>query len=42
MEKLAGEMGSRSVDKQAIPPAAADVSGAAARIISNKANYVTS
>ena len=30
------------VDKQSVPPAAADVSGAAARIIANNANYVTS
>ena len=42
MEKLAGEMKIEVVDKQAVPPAAADVSGAAARIIANNANYVTS
>ena len=42
MEKLAGEMKIEVVDKQSIPPAAADVSGAAARIIANEANYVTS
>lgn len=42
MEKLAGEMKIEVVDKQSVPPAAADVSGAAARIIANNANYVTS
>lgn len=42
MERLAGQMQIQIVDKQAIPPAAADVSGAAARIIASGANYVTS
>lgn len=42
MEQIAGKMGISVVDKQAIPPAAADVSGAAARIIASGANYVTS
>jgi branched-chain amino acid transport system substrate-binding protein len=42
MEKLAGSMGVDVADKQAIPPGAADVSGAAARIISKEANYATS
>jgi branched-chain amino acid transport system substrate-binding protein len=42
MEKIAGSAGLEVVDKQAIPPAAADVSGAAARIISKDANYTTS
>lgn len=42
MEQIAGKMGVAVVDKQAIPPAAADVSGAAARIIASGANYVTS
>lgn len=42
MEKIAGEMKIPVVDKQAIPPAAADVSGAASRIIASGANYVTS
>lgn len=42
MEQIAGKMGVAVVDKQAIPPAAADVSGAAARIIASGATYVTS
>lgn len=42
MEKIAGELKIPVVDKQAIPPAAADVSGAASRIIASGANYVTS
>jgi ABC-type branched-subunit amino acid transport system substrate-binding protein len=42
MEKIAGTLGVEVADKQAIPPAAADVSGAAARIISKEANYATS
>jgi len=42
MEKIAGTIGVEVVDKQAIPPGAADVSGAAARIISKEANYATS
>ncbi len=42
MEKLAKELGIEVVDKLAIPPGAADVSGAASRIISKGANYVTS
>ena len=42
MEKIAGTMGIEVGDKQAIPPASADVSGAAARIIANDANYATS
>jgi len=42
MEKIAGNMGVEVADKQAIPPAAADVSGAAARIISKDANYAAS
>jgi ABC-type branched-subunit amino acid transport system substrate-binding protein len=42
MEKLAAQLGVRVVDKQAVPPAAADVSGAAARIVASGANYVTS
>jgi ABC-type branched-subunit amino acid transport system substrate-binding protein len=42
MEKIAGTLGVDVVDKQAIPPAVADVSGAAARIISKEANYATS
>lgn len=42
MENLAAQLGVQVVDKQAIPPAAADVSGAAARIIASGANYVTS
>ena len=42
MEKIAGEMKIPVVDKQAIPPAAADVSGAAARIVASGATYVTS
>ena len=42
MEKIAGTIGVEVADKQAIPPAAADVSGAAARIISKDANYATS
>jgi ABC-type branched-subunit amino acid transport system substrate-binding protein len=42
MEKIAGNIGVEVVDKQAIPPGAADVSGAAARIISKDANYATS
>jgi branched-chain amino acid transport system substrate-binding protein len=42
MEKIAGTMGVEVADKQAIPPAAADVSGAAARIMSKDANYAAS
>jgi branched-chain amino acid transport system substrate-binding protein len=42
MEQLAAKLGLAVVDKQAIPPAAADVSGAAARIVASGANYVTS
>src|SRR5207302_894936 len=42
MEQIAGKPGIAVADKQAIPPAAADVSGAAARIISREANYATS
>jgi len=42
MEQLAGKLNIAVVDKQAIPPAAADVSGAASRIIASGANYVTS
>lgn len=42
MEKIAVELKIPVVDKQAIPPAAADVSGAASRIIASGANYVTS
>src|SRR5262245_20612331 len=42
MERIAGTLGVEVTDKQAIPPAAADVSGAAARIISKDANYATS
>lgn len=42
MEQIAAKMGVSTVDKQAIPPAAADVSGAAARIIASGATYVTS
>jgi len=42
MEQIAGKLGIEVSDKQAIPPASADVSGAAARIISKDANYATS
>jgi branched-chain amino acid transport system substrate-binding protein len=42
MEQIAGKLGIEVGDKQAIPPASADVSGAAARIISKAANYATS
>jgi branched-chain amino acid transport system substrate-binding protein len=42
MEQIAGKLGLEVADKQAIPPASADVSGAAARIISKDANYATS
>ena len=42
MEAIAKKLGIEVVDKQAIPPAAADVSGAAARIIASGATYVTS
>lgn len=42
MEQLAKKMGIEVVDNVAIPPAAADVSGAASRIIARGANYVTS
>jgi branched-chain amino acid transport system substrate-binding protein len=42
MEKLAKGLDMQVVDKQAIPMAAADVSGAAARIVASGANYVTS
>jgi branched-chain amino acid transport system substrate-binding protein len=42
MEQLAGKLGVQIADKQAIPPAAADVSGAASRIVASGANYVTS
>jgi ABC-type branched-subunit amino acid transport system substrate-binding protein len=42
MEKLAHEMKVEVVDKQSVPPGAADVSGAASRIVANGANYATS
>lgn len=42
MEQIAKKMDIAVVDKQAIPLGAADVSGAAARIVSSGANYVTS
>lgn len=42
MEKIAGTIGVEVSDKQAIPPGAADVSGAAARVISKESNYATS
>lgn len=42
MEKIAGDMKIDIVDKQSVPPGAADVSGAASRIIASGANYVTS
>jgi len=42
MERIAKQLGIEVVDKQAIPPAAADVSGAASRIIASGATYVTS
>jgi ABC-type branched-subunit amino acid transport system substrate-binding protein len=42
MEKLAKGLDVQVVDKQAIPMAAADVSGAAARVVASGANYVTS
>jgi branched-chain amino acid transport system substrate-binding protein len=42
MEQLAAKLSVQVVDKQAVPPAAADVSGAAARIVASGANYVTS
>lgn len=42
MEKIAAQMKIEVVDKQSIPPGAADVSGAASRIIAKQANYVTS
>jgi ABC-type branched-subunit amino acid transport system substrate-binding protein len=42
MEQIAKKMDITVVDKQAIPLGAADVSGAAARIVSSGANYVTS
>jgi branched-chain amino acid transport system substrate-binding protein len=42
MEQLAKKLNIEVVDKQAIPPAAADVSGAASRIIASGATYVTS
>lgn len=42
MEALARQMGIEVVDKIAIPPGAADVSGAASRLVSKGANYVTS
>jgi len=42
MEKVAAQLGVQVVDKQSVPPAAADVSGAAARIVASGANYVTS
>jgi branched-chain amino acid transport system substrate-binding protein len=42
MEQIAKKLGIEVVDKQAIPPAAADVSGAASRIIASGATYVTS
>lgn len=42
MEQIARKLGIDVVDKQAIPPASADVSGAAARIIASGATYVTS
>src|SRR5262249_35451459 len=40
--RIAGPVGGEVADKQATPPAAADVSGAAARILSKEANYATS
>jgi len=42
MEQIAKRLNIEVVDKQAIPPAAADVSGAASRIIASGATYVTS
>jgi ABC-type branched-subunit amino acid transport system substrate-binding protein len=42
MEQIAKKLNIEVVDKQAIPPAAADVSGAAARIVASGATYVTS
>jgi len=42
MEQLAKKLGIAVVDKQALPLGAADVSGAAQRIIASGANYVTS
>lgn len=42
MEKIAKSMNIDVVDKQAIPLGAADVSGAASRIVASGANYVTS
>lgn len=42
MEKIAKQIGVQVVDKQALPLAAADVSGAASRIVASGANYVTS
>jgi len=42
MEVLAKKLGIEIADKQALPLAAADVSGAAARIIASGATYVTS
>lgn len=42
MEKLAKELGIEVVDKIAIPPGTADVSGAAARLKEKGATYVTS
>jgi branched-chain amino acid transport system substrate-binding protein len=42
MEKIAGDMKIDIVDKQSVPPGAADVSGAASRVIASGANYVTS
>lgn len=42
MEALAKKIGIAIVDKQALPLGAADVSGAAQRIIASGANYVTS
>lgn len=42
MEQVAGKLGIEVSDKQAIPPAVADVSGAAARAISKESNYAAS
>lgn len=42
MEKLAKQLGVEVVDNIAVPPAAADMSGPASRIISRGANYATS
>lgn len=42
MEQLAKQLNIQIVDKQALPLGAADVSGAASRIVASGANYVTS